>query len=163
GKLSKLPTGWATLVANVESLTGLPMAAGNYPQLVRDWLPLVKSDNFSKTLKSNAPATDVAGLTTWVGTCAKSDDPAHRLLAAGLLRLAKRFDEAEKMLQSKSPAKEWKTAFANEEAALAWQRGNYAAARKTWAKLPDSAATHFNRGMCELFSDNAAEAIPHLK
>lgn len=162
-KLNKLPTGWVTLVAGVESYTGLPMAAGNFPQLVRDLLPLVKATSMNATLKSNGAVADVGGLSSWVESCEQSNDPAKWLLAVGLLRLAKRFDEAEKALQSKSSTKEWKTAFANEEAALEWQRGNHDAARKLWSKLPETAATQFNRGMAELFSDNVNAAVPHLK
>ncbi len=162
-KLAKLPTGWATLVAGMESYTGLPMAAGNFPQLVRDLLPLVKANSLNSTLKTNGSVADVGGLSSWVESCEQSDEPAKWLLAVGLLRLAKRFDEAEKLLKSKAPTKEWKVAFANEEAAIAWQRGNHAAARKLWAKMPESAATQFNRGMAELFSDSAKASVPHLK
>jgi hypothetical protein len=162
-KLTKLPTGWATLVAGLESYTGLPMAAGNFPQLVRDLLPLVKATSLNATLKANVASADVGGLSTWVESCEQSTEPAKWLLAVGLLRLAKRFDEADKLLKSKSPTKEWKTAFANEEAALAWQRGNHDAARKLWTKLPESAATQFNQGMAELFSENPKAAAPLLK
>ena len=162
-KLAKLPTGWATLVGGMESHTGLPMAAGNFPQLVRDLLPLIKAKSLNSMPKSNFAVADVAGLSSWVESCEQSTEPAKWLLATGLLRLAKRFDEAETLLKAKTPTKEWKSAFANEEAALAWQRGDHSAAKKSWAKLPETAATLFNRGMAELFSDNAKAAVPHLK
>jgi hypothetical protein len=162
-KLSKLPTGWPTLVAGLESCTGLPMAVGNFPQLVRDLLPLVKSTSLNATLKSSGTVADVGGLASWVETCKQSSDPAKWLLAVGLLRLAKQFDKAEELLKTKSPNKEWKNAFANEEAAIAWQRGNHAFARKQWAKLPDSTVTQFNRGVAELFCDNAQAAAPNFK
>lgn len=162
-KLGQIPTGWATLVGGIESMTGLPMAAGNFPQLVRDWLPLVHATSLNETLKSKSPGQDVAGLSSWIESTAHSGDPIKWLLAAGLLRLTKRFDGAENLLKSKSPTKELKSAFANEEAAIQWQRGNHAAARKQWAKQPDSAAVQFNRGMADLFCENAKSAEVNLK
>lgn len=162
-KPAQLPTGWATLLAGANSMTGLPMAAGNFPQLVRDWLPMVDAASLHSTLSANGAKPDVAGLQEWIEGCARTDDPGRLLLAVGLLRLTKRYESAAKLLSSQAPAKNWKTAFANEQAACLWHSGDHAAARKLWASLPDTAATQFNRGMSELFSDNAKAAVPHLK
>ncbi len=160
--VSKLPTGWATFVAGLESISALPMAAANFPQAVRDLLPLVKSADLSTTLKPTASA-DFAGLSTWVRAAASSGDAAKTLLAAGLLRLSSRFDEAERLLNAMTILDGWRTAWMNEHAALAWHRGDHATARAAWIKLPTTPATEFNRGMAELFLGNAAAARPHLQ
>jgi hypothetical protein len=56
----------------------------------------------------------------------------------------------------------WHAALANEEAALAWHRGDCDRAAELWAKLPQSAPACFNRGMSALFRDDAARARAEL-
>src|SRR6185369_3346808 len=82
------------------------------------------------------------------------------LLAIGALRLARQFDKADELIakqRSDVPA-EWQAAFANEEAALAWHRGQAHEALKAWRSQPDSVPVLFNRGMAALFTGKAADA-----
>jgi hypothetical protein len=52
----------------------------------------------------------------------------------------------------------WRAAWANEKAALAWQRGRFEEARSQWQALPDSVPVLFNRGMAALFCGHPDEA-----
>ncbi|MBX7104938.1 MAG: hypothetical protein K1X57_12705 [Gemmataceae bacterium] len=156
--ICKIPSGWSTLVAALESQTAVPMAAGSFPQAVRDWLPLIQNADLSKTLRTQEPVAEVAGLTTWVENLAKSGDPRNLILAAGVLRLSRRFDEAARLLEGVAP-----DIAGNELAALAWARGDHSGARSQWAKLPKTAATRFNCGMAELFLGDAVSARRELK
>jgi tetratricopeptide (TPR) repeat protein len=79
------------------------------------------------------------------------------LLAAGVLRLARRFEEADELLKSKTPAA-WKALRANEEAALAWHRGQAEEALASWQTQKASVPVLFNRGMAALFLGRAADA-----
>src|SRR5438874_8763890 len=47
-KVGKALAEWPQLVASQESLTALPMAAGDYPQLVRDLVPLFHAAKMSE-------------------------------------------------------------------------------------------------------------------
>jgi len=156
----KLPNGWSNLVASLESLTGVPMAAGNYPQAVRDLLPLVRAGSLSATMAAGRTPVDDAGLLFWAEACARGNDPVLWLLAAGVLRLAGHYDEAGAILADKAGAisADWQPAWANEQAALAWHRGDRAAAAAAWAAMPESTSVLFNRGMAELFSDRPESA-----
>ena len=88
-------------------------------------------------------------------------EPAHLLLAAGVLRLARHFDEAQDLLRAAAslPA-EWQPVRANEEAALAWHRGAADEAAALWQAQPASVPVLFNRGVAALFLDRPAEARP---
>src|SRR5207248_2434981 len=86
------------------------------------------------------------------------------LVIAGVLRLAKQFGLAAQIL-SEQKAKclpEWRTALANEEAALAWQEGRWADAAERWLTLPVSVPVLFNRGLADLFLDRPAQARESL-
>ena len=52
---------------------------------------------------------------------------------------------------------------ANERAAALWTAGDVSPAVKLWLAMPDSPVAWFNRGMCLLFTNRAAEALPHLR
>jgi len=82
------------------------------------------------------------------------------LLAAGVLRVARHFDRAEKLLanlEKDLPAAS-KTAVANERAAILWSRGQRSEAAKIWNSLPESAPVLFNRGMAAFFLGDKAAA-----
>ena len=61
-----------------------------------------------------------------------------------------------------SVAAEWRQVWANEEAALAWHRGDFEKAVAGWRKQDDSAPVFFNRGMAALFHDEAQQARSSL-
>src|SRR5258706_4026472 len=82
------------------------------------------------------------------------------MMAMGALRVARELSSASAMVEELRPHVPacWQTAFANEEAALAWHNGQAEKARDMWAKAPASAPVFFNRGMAALFSNRPADA-----
>ena len=83
-------------------------------------------------------------------------------MAFGLLRLARQWDAAEALSKTPVPA-EWADAWANEEAALLWQRGHKEEAARRWQTLPESVPVLFNRGMAALFLGRPADARADLR
>jgi len=162
GAAVKAPAGWSALVASLEGQTVLPMAAGNYPQSVRDVMALLRGNGVAGPGKKEAPAAEDRALAGWAVRLAESDDPAAWLLAAGVLRRARQFDLAEELLGAKRSAipAEWADAWANEQAALAWHCGRRDEAAQVWNELPDSAASLFNRGLAELVAGRGHQAGP---
>jgi len=87
------------------------------------------------------------------------------LLAVGVLRLARQFDDATELLQrhrAAAPAA-WQGAWTNEAAALAWHRGQAQLAADLWKQQDSSVPVLFNRGMSALFLGKSAEARPLLE
>src|SRR5207237_8883752 len=127
--------------------------AGHYPPLMRTLQPLLHPEPLS-TLPPRSgrplPLPQIKAASSYPGI----------LLLAGLLRLARHFDESARLLRSAEPPAQWQEARANEEAALAWQRGQAEQALALWEAQPASTAVLFNRGMALLFSDRPAEAQP---
>jgi hypothetical protein len=155
----KPPADWAGMVSSPMELLAVPFAAGNFPQLVRDLPTLIKTTKRTD-LQPKAPTTNTApGLETWASQAIRRREFPAALMAIGALRLAGD-PNAKVMLEELRPhvPARWASAFANEEAALAWQTGDAGAANEIWSRLPESAPTCFNRGMAALFSDKPAEA-----
>jgi tetratricopeptide (TPR) repeat protein len=153
-----VPSEWPALVAQQEPAVALAFCMGNYPQLVRNLHSLLTR---VPAAMRDGPARSVAlpGLSEWAK---KSDDGPNRLLAAGILRLARHFDEAEALLAEPS-AEDNQPFHANEIAALAWHRGQAEKALELWQRAPDSAPVLFNRGMAALFLGRASEAVDSLR
>ena len=164
-KLNKVPTGWANLVANLDSICAMPMAIGCFPQALRDWLPLIRADRLRTTISALRPMSDDPAIASWIDSARQSTDPANWLLAAAVLRLSGRSDVASNLLAEKASVIQtiWRNAFVNEEAATAWFTGDAKTAIAKWTSLPDSAVRSFNLGMAELFSDRPESARTHLK
>jgi hypothetical protein len=148
----QLPPDWATLVNQPTSAFAVPMAAGNFPQRVRDLQPLLTKFNPGALRPSGTetPLPGLSGLRTWV----RKNAATQPALAAGLARLIGDFDTAAELLPADS---------ANERAALLWQRGRCEEAAATWTALPDAPAVLFNRGMALLFLGKMAEAKSALR
>src|SRR5262245_35177073 len=142
------PTEWASLVAQPAAAFAVPMAAGHFPQRVKDLHPLLAKFNPAELRPSgNQPATPgFAGLRNWI----TKNGSANPLVAAGVARTLGDFDTAEKLLATNGTD--------NEKAALAWQKGQCAEALAAWDAMPESPAVLFNRGMARLFMGQAAEA-----
>lgn len=143
-----LPPDWATLVNQPAAAFAVPMAAGNFPQRVRDLQPLLARFNPAELRPSadRVPLPGLAGLRGWIA----GHRATHPVLAAGLARLAGDFKTAEEILPADA---------ANERAALLWQRGEWEAALAAWMAMPESPTVLFNRGMALLFTGNFAGAI----
>lgn len=149
-----LPTEWASLVGQPSAAFAVPMAAGHFPQRVKDLQPLlvkfVPSD--LRPSGSQHPLPGFAGLRAWV---AKSG-AANPRVASGIARTLGDFDTAAKLLDGVSGCD-------NDRAAGLWAEGKCDAALIAWEAMPDSPAVLFNRGMAKLFLGRAADARPALQ
>jgi hypothetical protein len=153
------PPDWPTLVANQEPALDLAMALGNFPQLVRNVAPLLTGGDLPALRGRPAASVAAPALLEWAG---KPHEDTQRLLVAGVLRLAGQYEAAARALRSGSLSGEWKLLQANEEAALAWHRGECEQALELWKAQPDSVPVHFNRGMAALFLGRPADAVASL-
>jgi hypothetical protein len=148
---SSLPPDFATLVNQPTAAFAVPMAAGNFPQRVRDLRPFLT--NFKpaelRPTGGQAPLPGLSGLRGWI----EKNGESQPVLAAGIARLIGDFDRAEELLPSDS---------ANERAALLWQQGRSAEALAAWLAMPESPAVLFNRGMALLFMGRSKEAATVL-
>lgn len=161
GKLNIAPPAdWSGLISGMESFAALPFASGNFPQLVRDLPALIRTTRRSDLQPKRLPALEGSSLESWAMQIARKGHLPDALVSVGMLRLARQFDAAERVIADLRPKAEtrWHDALANEEAALAWHRGDAEQAASKWLSLPDSAPVCFNRGMSWLFRDQAAAA-----
>jgi hypothetical protein len=154
------PADWSGVISGLDSISALSFASGNFPQLVRDLPVLIRSARRSELQPKCLPAVDGSSLESWAKQVARKGELPNALVAIGLLRLARQFEAADRVvldLRAKAGSR-WQSALANEEAALAWHRGDADKAAALWSKLPDSAPVCFNRGMSSLFRDQPAAA-----
>lgn len=160
------PPEWSGWVNQPSSAFGVALAAGNFPQRVKDLQPLLaKCDVRELRPSATAAATPgLSGLRHWLETEARKGTAHSLLLAAGVARALGDFDRAEQILTAarKHCSGHLLTVWENEQAALQWQRGNGDAALAAWMALPDSPSVSFNRGMALLFLGRSAEARTHL-
>src|SRR5262249_52127276 len=129
-KAGKAPIDWPQLVAAQPSHTGLAVAAGNFPQMVRDLAPLYPAESLADLPTADGPPLTGTGVEAWAESVARDGTFPQVLLALGALRLARLFDAAEGLFgkhAGRVPAA-WADAWANEEAALLWHRGRTAEA-----------------------------------
>ena len=121
----KAPPDWPLLVAAHEPTVALAFSLCNYPQLVRHLQPLLHGGNLSQLRPSGSRPVHAPELASWAEETARKDRFPQLLLALGALRLARQFDLADSLLlehrQGTPPM--WQAALANEEASLAWHRG----------------------------------------
>jgi hypothetical protein len=155
---------WKALVAAQEPALDLAFCAGNFPQMVRN-LSLLLQEFATGRAAPAAPvraALPSAGLIEWAERCGEKSAP-QALLAAGMLRLAREFERAGDLLRRRGAAvpAEWRAAWRNEEAALAWHAGRREQAADLWRTgpaAPGHVPTLFNLGMAALFLGRPAEA-----
>src|SRR5262249_825487 len=132
----------------------------NFPQLVRDWQPLLQGTDLSALRHPAVRPVPVSTLRAWADGVAGQQRYPDTLLALGALRLARHFDRAAATLDSKEAhvPTPWRAAWANEQAALAWHRGHADEAAALWRSQATSVPVLFNRGMAALFLGHPAEA-----
>lgn len=150
-----VPPEWPALVAGQEPALALAFCVGNYPQMVRNLHPLLAGGDLTRlSTPPSRPACAPAALLEWA---AQTHEFPQSLLAAGVLRLMRRFDEAARLLRTSVPAA-WEPVRANEEAALLWHRGRGEEALAHWQKQKAGAPILFNRGMASLFLGRVGDA-----
>jgi hypothetical protein len=159
-KSTATPPDWPTLVVSHEPESALAFAAGNFPQLVRNLLPLYQTKDLTSLRPVATSSVPTPALVDWAAETLQKQQPAQSMLALGALRLARQFDAADTLMrkhEAKVPAA-WRGAWANEHAALTWHRGQADEAAAAWQSQPDSTPVLFNRGMAALFSGRRADA-----
>lgn len=150
----QLPTEWAALVSQPAAAFAVPMAAGHFPQRVKDLQPLLTKFEPAELRPSGTqqPLPGFAGLRAWVA----KNGVANPRVASGLARTLGDFDTAAKLLDGVSGSE-------NDRAAGMWAAGKCAEALNEWDAMPESPAVLFNRGMARLFLGRAADARAALQ
>jgi tetratricopeptide (TPR) repeat protein len=158
------PAEWASLVARTESVAGLPMAVGNYPQRVRDLTKLLAKTNLLSLICPVESRPVPQSLRKWAESM-EAQGNLNGIVAVGVLRFAGDLNAAEEMLvRLKAKARiEQLDLIENEQAAIFWQQGKTEAAISIWRELSDSIPVLFNRGMAALFLNQKQEARECLK
>jgi hypothetical protein len=158
------PPDWPTLVASRPTAAAIALCQGNFPQLVRDFRPLLHSTKLSEVRATPQAAQPAPDLMAWVQDALAASQPAQQLLAVGILRLTGQYSAAEEQLSRTRGmiSSDWQAAWANEQAALAWHSGRAEEAIASWNAQAVSLPVLFNRGMAALFSDRIKEARPLL-
>ena len=160
-----IPPDWANLVSGHEPEVALPFCLGNFPQMVRHLPPILQVSCPASLRIPAAPPAASRSLLDWVNHAGRGHPLPPLLLVVALLRLAGQHDLALAVLQQhrvKKSAKQY-AAWANEEAALAWHRGQFEQARVLWHSQTDSVPVLFNRGMADLFLGLPDQARSWLK
>jgi tetratricopeptide (TPR) repeat protein len=157
-----LPTDWASLVNQSQPAFAVAMAAGNFPQRVKDLQPLLaKFDAQELRPAGDEPAVPgFSGLRAWIESEAKKGTAPSLLQAAGLARTLGDCDRAEQLLgeAKKHCTGKLEAVWNNERAALDWHRGRAHDALAAWSAMASSPAVLFNRGMALLFLGRFGEA-----
>ncbi len=159
------PPDWPVLVQAQEPAVAVPFCLGNFPQLVRDLHSLLQPIDGASLRPSTQRPAPAQALLDWAAEISRPGQSPQLLMAVGMLRLAKQFDRAAEMLrqqQSQAPV-EWRLAWANEEAALAWHTGRTEEARALWVAQAPAVPILFNRGMAALFLGQPGEARNSLR
>jgi tetratricopeptide (TPR) repeat protein len=154
------PPDWPQLVSAQEPTVALAFCLGNYPQLMRDFHVIMNRANLSKLRPGAGKPMTLPALMDWTKQVADKKQFPQLLLALGALRLAKQYDRAGEIIKTSQKAipQEWRAAWANEEAALAWHSGRADEALKLWQQQEPSVPVLFNRGMAGLFLGKVSEA-----
>jgi len=147
------PPQWPHLVTAHEPEVALPFCLGNFPQLVRNFQKLTQAKDPAELRPTAGRPVPAAALVDWARQASKAKQFPRVLVAMGALRLAKQFDVADEIVQANDTAvpAQYRDAWANEKAALAWQRGQFQEALESWQAMAPSIPVLFNRGMAALF------------
>ncbi len=146
-----VPPEWAGYVQQLGGAVAVPMAAGRFPQQVRDLGAMLDADAKHTPVRPTE-AVGFSSLRSWVKK--QDNSTAAGRLAAGIARGLG--DDA--TIPNGHDA-----VSANERAAALWTVGDTSPAVKLWLSMPDSPVAFFNRGMALLFTGRAEEAVSHLR
>lgn len=150
---------WGTLVAAQEPALAVAFCAGNFPQMVRNFLPMLQENALKPKPLALAQTLNKSAYLDWSENSTNKDWPTP-LLAAAVLRLAQEFDKAEEVLEKQSGniPENRKIHWLNERASLEWHRGNHEVAARQWQSMEPTSVVLFNRGMSNLFLGQSAQA-----
>jgi len=157
------PPHWAQLVSGHESIVAIAFSVGNFPQLVRNFHQVLTQPSLSE-IQPDAGRAAAVDLSAYIAEAGQTRKFPQMLVAVGALRLARQFGAAGDFIaaQDASIPAEWRNAWENEKAAVAWHAGRFEEARKIWDGLEPTAPVLFNRGMAALFLKDVAAAKQHL-
>lgn len=135
------PSNWASLVHDQEPTYAVAFCLGNYPQLVRNLQPLLAATKLADLRPLPVPDRSHPAVSTWASKCIAKKPFPSAVLVLGVARLAGQWELADEVIarHEGSVAAEWRQVWANEEAALAWHRGDFEKAVAGWRKQDDSA------------------------
>jgi tetratricopeptide (TPR) repeat protein len=163
-QLRQAPPHWGPLVSTHESLLAVAFCAGNFPQLMRNFQPLLSEPSLAGLRPVAGQPVNSAELRDWADGIARQRRFPDVLLGVGVLRLARQHQAADDMIRKHDALvpPEWRAACQNEKAALAWHGGRYDEARKLWDAAEPTVAVVFNRGLAALFANDLPVARKHL-
>jgi hypothetical protein len=155
------PADWAAFAALESRAVAVPLAAGLFPQRVRQ-VPALTDE------PATEPTTTVAGfagLRGWLLKALRSQSATTLLVAAGVAAGLGDWAEADEALQRAEPlcTGPWRAVWLNQRAAHDWLRGRRAEAVAAWAQLDADKVIAFNHGMANLFAGRPVEAETALK
>jgi len=158
------PPHWVGLVAAHEPVVALAFCLGNFPQLVRNFHLILQKAKPADLQPSAGRQVPVPALVDWAQNAAAKKKFPEMLLALGALRLAKNFEQAAGYVKANDAVipQEWRAAWTNEKAALAWHQGQTEPARALWNAMEPNVPVLFNRGMADLFLGNTSRARTNL-
>ncbi len=161
-KTAKAPPEWATLVRAQESSAAVPFCLGNFPQMIRSLAPLVSETDLARLKPRPGRPAPLHGTLERGEKAAAEGRWAEVFLAAALLRNAGQFVESAQLLnriRQAGPAG-FQSLLLNEEAGLAWHRGEHEYAAQLWSSHPkqENPVIQFNRGLSALFGNVRAGA-----
>ena len=156
----EVPPEWPSLVNGQEPVMGLAFCTGNFPQAVRNLHGLLQATDLKDLRPGAARPASAPVVVSWAEEVRRAFQFPATLVAIGALRLAKQFSLADEFLATdeRKVSAEWRSAWANERAALAWHRGQAEEAIRLWRSQGETVPMLFNRGMAALFSDQPEEA-----
>src|SRR5262249_43469186 len=93
-----VPPDWPALVAAHEPEVALPFCLGNFPQLVRPVPALLQTSDANALRTSSARTVPVSGVVEAGQAAVQSKDYPTALFAAAVLRLARQYDAAGRLL-----------------------------------------------------------------
>lgn len=154
------PPDWPTLVVTHEPESALAFAVGNFPQLIRNLLPLWQTKDLTTLCPRGSAAVPVPTLVEWATETLRQRLYPQGLVALGAVRLARQFAVADELIRSHATQvpTAWRAAWANEQAALAWHNGQGEQAAEAWGAQSESVSVLFNRGMAALFLGRPEQA-----
>jgi len=161
----KPPAEWQGLVRNLEPRPAIACCVGNYPQLVKDFTPLLALESVDALRPQPGRPVDFFGVDAWAEERLARHRPAEALFAVGMFRLGHQFDKARDLLDRvrEVTGSSWKPLLDNEAAALDWSQGDLERAAEAWARHPaaDNPVILFNRGLTALCLEepNAARLL----